>query len=97
MNMPGFYAEASLDPTMGIYRGKASFGRSGMGEVAMQQLGTSSFLGRFGLTMRCCGYAFGFGFVCTTRIVSPLEGCECMQNFFGYPVIICRPPVLSPN
>lgn len=96
MNMPGFNAESSLSPTMGIYRGKARFGGSGMGEVAMQQLGISSFLGRFGLTMRCCGYT-RFGFVCTTRIVSPLEQCECQRNFFGYPVIICRPPILSPD
>jgi hypothetical protein len=27
MNMPGFNAEASLGPTMGIYLGKAVFGR----------------------------------------------------------------------
>ena len=33
MNMPGFDAESSLDPTIGIYRGNAVFGRSGTGEV----------------------------------------------------------------
>ncbi len=27
MNMPGFDAESSLGPSMGIYRGKAVFGR----------------------------------------------------------------------
>ncbi|MCK6470083.1 MAG: hypothetical protein L6Q53_18095 [Candidatus Brocadia sinica] len=33
MNMPGFNAESSFGPTMGIYRGKAVFGRSGTVEV----------------------------------------------------------------
>ena len=33
MNLPQFSAEASLGPTLGIYRGKAVFARSGMGEV----------------------------------------------------------------
>jgi hypothetical protein len=98
MNMPGFDAESSLGLTMGIYRGEAGFGGSGMGEVSMQQFDTSSFLGRFGVTMRCCGYSTWLHrFVCTTRIVSPLEQCECQQDFFGHPVIICRPPVLSPD
>lgn len=99
MNMPGFNAESSLDPTMGIYghiSGKVGFGGSCMSEVSMQQFDTSSFLGRFGVTMRCCGYStLLHRFVCTTRIVSPFEQCECDQNFIGHPVIICRPPVLQ--
>ena len=33
MNMPGFDAESSLSPTVGVYRGRARFGRSGSGEV----------------------------------------------------------------
>lgn len=44
MSMPGFNAELSLHPTMGIYRGKAVFGRfpsEGSGGV-MPQLGISS-------------------------------------------------------
>jgi hypothetical protein len=98
MNTPGFDAESSLGPTMGIYRRKAVFGGLGMGEVSLQQFGASSFLGRFGVTMRCCGYSTWLHrFVCTTRIVSPLEQCECQRDFFGHPIIICRPPVFSPD
>lgn len=98
MNIPGFNADLSLGPTMGIYRGNAAFGGSGRGEVSMQQFGASSFLGRFGVTKRCCGYSTWLHrFVCTTRIVSPLEQCECQRDFFGHPVIICHPPVLSPD
>ena len=33
MNIPGFNADLSLGPTLGIYRGKAVFGRSGTAEV----------------------------------------------------------------
>jgi hypothetical protein len=33
MNLPQFNAEASLGPTLGIYRGKAVYGRSGAVEV----------------------------------------------------------------
>lgn len=98
MNIPGFTAEASLGPTIGIYRRKAVFGGVRMGEVSMQQFGASSFLGRFGETMRCCGYSTWLHrFVCTMRIVLPLEQCECQQDFFGHPLIICSSPVLSPD
>ena len=34
MNLPQFNAEASLGPTMGIYRGKVGFGKSGMVEIS---------------------------------------------------------------
>ena len=98
MNMPGFDAESSLGPAFGIYRGKAVFGGLGMGEVSLQQFGASSFLGRFGVPMTCCGYSTWLHrFVCTTRIVSPLEQCACQRGAFGHPVIICRPPVFSPD
>jgi hypothetical protein len=36
MNIPGFDAEASLGPTMGIYRGKAVFGTFGKGETSLR-------------------------------------------------------------
>lgn len=95
MNIPGFDAESSLGPTMGIYRGKAVFGRFGTVAVSMQQFGT--FPGGFGETMRCCGYSsLLHRFVCITRTVSPLEQCECRRNSFG-PYIICRPPIASPD
>jgi hypothetical protein len=98
MTMPGFNADSSLGPTLGTYRRKTVFGRLGTGEVSLQQFGASSFLERFGVTMRCCGYSTWLHrFVCTTRIVSPLEQCECRRDFLGHPVIICRPPVLSPG
>jgi hypothetical protein len=96
MNIPAFGAESSLGPTIGIYRGKAIFRRFGMGDVSLQQFGGSSFLGRFGETMKCCGYSRRLHrFVCTTHIVSRLEQCECQQDFFGHPIIVCRPPVFS--
>lgn len=95
MNMPGFDAESSLGPTMGLYRGKAFFGRLGTSEISMQQFGLPP-VGRFGVTIRCCGYSTWLHrLVCTTRVVSPLEQCGCERDFFGHPVIICRPPVLA--
>lgn len=94
--MPGFDAESSLGPTTGIYRGRAVFGRLGTGKVSLQQFGASSFLDGFNETKTCCGYStLSNRFVCTTQIVSPLEQCECQRGFFGDPIIICRPPVLS--
>jgi hypothetical protein len=36
MNMPGFDAESWLGPTIGLFRGKAGFGGSGVGELSMQ-------------------------------------------------------------
>lgn len=51
MNMPGFNAESSLDPTMGIYRGRAIFGRSGTGDVLPmleKQCGNCETVGRLG-------------------------------------------------
>jgi len=47
MNMPGFDAESSLGPTMGIYRRKAVFGRLGTVEVLpMQEFLASATLGQ---------------------------------------------------
>jgi hypothetical protein len=47
MNLSQFNAEESLGPTMGLYRGKAVFGRSGTGEVLpMQGFLASSTLSR---------------------------------------------------
>lgn len=96
MNVPGFNAESSLGSSMGVYQKKAAFGGSGTSEVSMQQFGTSPLLDRFGVQMRCCGYStLLHRFVCTTRMVSPLEHCSCQNDFFGHPLITCRPPILS--
>lgn len=96
MNLPQLNAEASLAPTTGRYRGKALLGRLGTGEVTLQQFGASSLLGHHGVAMRCCGYsALLHRYVCITRTVPPAEQCACRQDYFGHPVIICRPPVLS--
>lgn len=95
MNIPGFNAEFCLGPASPIYRAKKMFGGS-QGEVLMQQLSATPFLGRLDLTMRCCGYSTLLRrFVCTTRSVSPLEHCECRRDYFGHPLIICRPPVAT--
>lgn len=89
MNMPGFDAESSLGPTMGIYRGKAVFGRLGTVEVMpMQEFLASStlsqnlnfgFLGSVWPIIRCCKYSRSAGaVVCSTRVHSPLEQCKCI-------------------
>jgi len=92
MNMPGFDAESSLGPTIGLFRGKAGFGGSSMGELFMQQFRSSFFGGRFGTPLTCCSADSHF---CTTRTVSPFERCKCGHGFDGEPIFICSPPVLS--
>ncbi len=94
MNIPGFNATSSLGPTIGLFRGKAGFGGSGMGVLSMQQFRSSLFDGRFGTPLRCCSADSHF---CITRNVFPFERCKCGQDFDGAPIFICRPPVLSPG
>jgi hypothetical protein len=85
MNMPGFEAESSLGPTMGIYCGKAVFGRRGTGEVLpMQDFLASSILsqnlnfGFLGLPLSrkivCCNRERD----CTTYIVAKSDICGCL-------------------
>ena len=101
MNMPGFHAEASLGPTTGTYRGRTAYSGSGKGDVSMQLFRASSFLsrfGRFGVTIRCCGFSKVLHrFVCTTQTVSPFERCTCEVDALGHPFVICSPLVLSPE
>ena len=101
--IPGFQAEASLKPHEGRYRATASFGVPGAaGGLSMQ--GFSMALGRrLGLgidlfpPIRCCGFVPMLGrFVCVTRRASPLEDCHCTQDYFGFPLILCRPPENAP-
>ncbi len=105
MNMPGYNAEASLGPTLGIYRGNAVFGRLGTGDVLPMQefLASSPFsqnlnFGHSGSILwvtRCCRYAPILGkWICASRAHSPLEQCRCLSGAFG-PVIVCSPPVLQ--
>jgi hypothetical protein len=93
MKLPGFSAEASLGVSVGSYRGRNASSADGRA-VRMQQ-----FIGRrFGVTIKCCGYSRLLRrFVCVTRVVSPLEHCECLETPVGGPVIHCRPPVLFPG
>jgi hypothetical protein len=117
MSMPGFDAEASLRPIMGTYRNRAVSGRLGAGEVLpMQEFRASpilsqnlnvGLLGSVWPTTRCCKYSrFAGAVVCSTRVHSPLEQCECVfpecppefqncSNFPDLPFVKCRPPVLS--
>lgn len=85
MNMPGFDAESSLGPTMGIYRGRAVFGRVGTGEVMlMQHIPASSILsqnlnfGFLGLPLdkkiKCCDREGD----CTTYTVAYSAACGCL-------------------
>ncbi len=67
MNMPQFNAEASLGPTMGVYRGKTGHGRSNSAQVLpSQNLAFESI-------MSCCGFVPSFGrFVCIYHQTRPL-------------------------
>ena len=101
MNMPGFDAESSLGPTMGIYRRRAVFGRLGTNELLpMQEFLTSSILSRnrdlpflgstvLRRTLTCC--LIGRHPPCITYVVPFFEDCKC---WFGAPV--CTPRVLQP-
>jgi len=53
MNMPGFDAESSLGPTMGIYRGRAVFGSLGSGGVMPQFRFPASSDPDLGAYLRC--------------------------------------------
>jgi hypothetical protein len=88
--LPGFQAEASLGPPRGRYRATTDFGASRAG-LSMQASPTAVW----GFPpIRCCGYVpMLHRFVCTTRSASPLEQCRCTRDFFGFPIILCRPPV----
>ncbi len=99
MNMPGFDAESSLGPTMGVYRGKALFGRLGTGEVLpMQEFLASSTRSR---KMTCCGLVMspnGETYpVCRECPVPFFQDCQCCKLESGdpcpgYPV----PPKCTP-
>ena len=104
-NMPGFTAEASVGPTIGVYRRSAVFGRSGIVEVSpMQGLSalrklTQADLSEF-LTLnpiiRCCQYSPRLGrFVCASRVQPIGYHCECIRTL-DFPVIVCSPLVFAP-
>jgi len=65
-----------------------------MGQLSLQQFRGSLFGGRVGTRLKCCSSDGGF---CTTRNVFPFERCKCGQDFDGFPIFICNPPVLSPR
>jgi hypothetical protein len=87
MNMPGFDAESSLGPTIGIYRGTTAIGRLQMDEVTPSQNLDSSFF-RFGRSITCC--LVGRHPPCVTFVVPVFLNCECQ---FGAPV--CAPLVVN--
>ncbi len=93
MNRPGFDAESSLGPTMGIYRGKALRGKSGTGEVLPMQdfpaSSTLSLIRRISPWPQICCFKPGVGLSC--RDHRPFESCECIG---GFPV--CGGPIVSP-
>jgi hypothetical protein len=105
MSMPGFTAEASLGPSIGRYCGGTAFPRGSIaGDVVPAQflapmlssIDLGSWLNRFP-PMRCCRYVPILGrFVCVSQRVSPLEQCSCESDYFGFPIILCRPPVSAP-
>jgi hypothetical protein len=101
--VPGFQAEASLGPAWGRYRATAAFGAPrAAGGVSMQGWPTAvtPSLG-LGIDLfppiRCCRFVPKWGrFFCVERRASPLEQCRCTQDFFGFPIILCRPPENAP-
>lgn len=86
MNTPGFDAESSLGPTMGIYRGKAVFGRLGTGEIqpAQEFLASSArsrnldllSLGSIGLKREFCCFTRGEGWRCENSL---FKDCVCTE------------------
>jgi hypothetical protein len=89
MRLPGFDAESSLGPAMGVYRGNAAFANSGEGGVLPVQdfIASSSsspqlnagLLGSLWPKLRCCKYSrFAKAVVCAERAHSPLEQCQCV-------------------
>ncbi len=101
MNMPGFTAENSVYNANGRYRAMADFGASsavdGLSMQASPTVLTPSLGGidRFP-PIRCCGFVPMWNrFVCVTRRASPFEQCQCKRDFFGFPIILCRPPVVT--
>jgi len=97
MTIPGFSAEASLGGTTGVYRTSGTAGVPGPSVVAAQALpgpGAVSFFNPFPL-LRCCRFVPHYGLVCINRYWSPIEFCTCQTDFLGFPIFLCRPPVLT--
>jgi hypothetical protein len=99
--IPGFHAESSLNPPRGSYRATAGFGASGAAGGLSMQASPTALAPGLGIDLfppiRCCGFVPMLQrFVCVTRRASPLEQCRCTRDFFGFPVILCRPPVNAP-
>jgi hypothetical protein len=88
MNIPGFDAESSLGPTMGIYRGKAVFGRLGAVEISPAQefLASSArnrnldllSLGSIVLKREFCCFRQGVGWSCENSL---FKDCVCLGGF----------------
>jgi hypothetical protein len=89
MRMPGFDAESSLGPAMGVYRGHAAFGNSGDGGVLpVQDVMASSSIspqlnaGLVGFPwpkFRCCKYSrFAKAVVCAESVQLPNAQCQCV-------------------
>jgi len=89
MRVPGFDAESSLGPAMGVYRGNAAFANPGAGGASPAQgfmgppgasLQRNAGLFRFPLPkLRCCKYSnFAKAIVCVEQAHSPLEQCQCV-------------------
>lgn len=103
MNIPGFTGENSVSNASGHYRATVRFGSSrAAGSLSMQasRMALAPGVG-FGVDLfppiRCCRFVPELQrFVCVTRRASPLEQCRCTQDFSGFPVILCRPPVNAP-
>jgi hypothetical protein len=99
--VPGFQAEASLDPPWGRYRATAAFGAPrAAGGVSMQGWPTAvtPSLG-LGINLfppiRCCGFDPMWGrIVCVTQRARPWEDCECQHHSTG-PLIKCVPRVFT--
>ena len=101
--IPGFQAESSLDPPRGRYRATARFGASGAADGLSMQGSPTALAPGLGFRIdlfppiRCCGFVpMWHRFFCIERRASPLEQCSCTQDFFGFPIILCRPPVNAP-
>jgi hypothetical protein len=104
MTMPGFTAEASVGPAIGVYWTRVAFGRAGVAEVLpMQGFPASAELTPAQLIdwppplqIRCCQWSPMLGrHVCTSRVQPPGYNCECIRTE-DFPFIVCKPQVFAP-
>ena len=94
MTIPEFTAEASLGPTVGLYRGKVLFGNTrGAGVSPTQQSTAGSLLGfrPWQQQAHCCCFGSDGLLHCAYWWVPPWYDCETLRNVNCPSCQTCRP------